>query len=111
MAGGGPERIGCAVTFTGSVAVTARLAESYPALPDAAGFARRYQTGLKLNVLSPDEDAAPTYGEYDHWEHNAEYREQPIATLKRYCELGDDWADVVAGCRQDNFVFIRSEDA
>jgi hypothetical protein len=44
------------------------------------------------------------------WERNDEYREAPLSTLVRYCELGDDWADVVAGCRQDNFVFIRSED-
>lgn len=45
------------------------------------------------------------------WEHNDAYREQPLATLKRYRELGDDWAAVIAGCRQDNFVFIRDEDA
>lgn len=45
------------------------------------------------------------------WEHNDTYRAHPLATLKQHCELGDDWADVVAGCRQDNFVFIRDEDA
>lgn len=45
------------------------------------------------------------------WEHNDAYREQPLATLTRYCELGDGWAEVIAGCRQDNFVFIRGEDA
>lgn len=45
------------------------------------------------------------------WEHNAAYRTSPLATLKRYRELGDDWADVIADCRQDNFVFIRDEDA
>jgi hypothetical protein len=45
------------------------------------------------------------------WEHNDAYRELPLATLKRYRELGDGWADVIAGCRQDNFVFIRDEDA
>jgi hypothetical protein len=45
------------------------------------------------------------------WEHNDAYREAPLATLKEHRELGDDWAKVVAGCRQDNFVFIRSEDA
>jgi hypothetical protein len=45
------------------------------------------------------------------WEHNDAYREQPLATLKAHRELGTDWAEVVAGCRQDNFVFIRNEDA
>lgn len=44
------------------------------------------------------------------WEHNDAYREQPLTTLKRYCELGEDWADVIRDCRQDNFVFIRGED-
>lgn len=44
------------------------------------------------------------------WEHNNAYREQPLATLKRHCRLADDWAEVIAGCRQDNFVFIRPED-
>ena len=44
------------------------------------------------------------------WEHNDAYREQPLETLKRYRELGSDWAEVIAGCRQDNFVFIRDED-
>lgn len=41
------------------------------------------------------------------WRHNHIYRARPLATLKRYCGLGEDWAEVVAGCRQDNFVFIR----
>jgi hypothetical protein len=45
------------------------------------------------------------------WEHNDAYRENPLATLKKHRELGGDWAEVVAGCRQDNFVFIRDEDA
>lgn len=45
------------------------------------------------------------------WEHNDAYREQPLATLRRYREVGDDWAAVVSDCRQDNFVFIRDEDA
>lgn len=45
------------------------------------------------------------------WAHNDEFREVPLLALRRYCELGADWADVVAGCRQDNFVFIRDEDA
>ncbi|AHH20835.1 hypothetical protein NONO_c60590 [Nocardia nova SH22a] len=45
------------------------------------------------------------------WEHNDEYREQPVATLIRRCAVGADWPAVIAGCRQDNFVFIRSEDA
>lgn len=44
------------------------------------------------------------------WEHNDAYREHPLATLKQHRELGTDWADVIAGCRQDNFVFIRDED-
>lgn len=44
------------------------------------------------------------------WTHNDAFREQPLATLKQYRELGSDWADVIAGCRQDNFVFIREED-
>jgi hypothetical protein len=267
------------VAFLGYTTATAQLAERYPTLPDVAGFARRYQAAFTLEVLSPDPEAAPAYGEYDHgqdavtealikqgvweaqestvavdilagtpgvvldfgahigwytvlagmfgghpvlafepdvvsvsalvanaarygvnvicqpgvgrasppvdvggdvalmkcdiegmdgyavdccadlfhqhriryalievspiftedgrsscdyvamvgrlldwgyhvyrvppkgWEHNDAYREEPLATLIRYCELGDDWADVVAGCRQDNFVFIRDEDA
>lgn len=45
------------------------------------------------------------------WRHNDAYRERPLATLKQYCELGADWATVIAGCRQDNFVFIRDTDA
>lgn len=45
------------------------------------------------------------------WEYNAAYRERPLATLKQHRELGADWANVIAGCRQDNFVFIREEDA
>ena len=44
------------------------------------------------------------------WVHNPEYRDHPLETLKAYCQLGDDWAEVVANCRQDNFVFIRPED-
>lgn len=44
------------------------------------------------------------------WVHNDAYRAAPLATLKRYCGLGADWADIIRGCRQDNFVFIRPED-
>lgn len=44
------------------------------------------------------------------WEHNAAYREWPLSTLISHCGLGEDWAEVVAGCRQDNFVFIRDDD-
>lgn len=40
------------------------------------------------------------------WDRLDEYREAPIETLRRYRALGDNWADVITGCRQDNFMFL-----
>lgn len=40
------------------------------------------------------------------WEWLDEYRDAPVETLRRRRALGADWADVIAGCRQDNFVFL-----
>jgi hypothetical protein len=40
------------------------------------------------------------------WDRLDAYREDPVGTLRRHRALGDDWADVVAGCRQDNFLFL-----
>jgi hypothetical protein len=40
------------------------------------------------------------------WDRLDEYREAPVTALRRWRALGADWADVVAGCRQDNFLFL-----
>lgn len=40
------------------------------------------------------------------WDRLDAYREDPLGTLRRCRALGADWVDVVAGCRQDNFLFL-----
>lgn len=43
------------------------------------------------------------------WVHNTLFKVDPLDTLREKCRLGDDWADVIASCGQDNFVFIPAE--
>lgn len=51
--------------FVGFQTLGIALAGHYPALPDVAGFAERYQRTFDLDVFAHDPQAAPAYGEYD----------------------------------------------
>jgi hypothetical protein len=43
------------------------------------------------------------------WDRLGAYRDAPLETLERWRGLGEDWAVEVARCRQDNFVFLRTQ--
>lgn len=44
------------------------------------------------------------------WEHTQDYSEQPLATLKKYCEIPKEGRrGYVASLHQENFVFIKEE--
>ena len=44
------------------------------------------------------------------FEHFDEYAEQPLKTIKKHCELSNEWLDKeLPKLRQENFLFIREE--
>lgn len=83
--------------------VAAALVEVSPVFEGTGGMCRYVDLVDRLISWGYWPHRIPPKG----WDRLDEYREDPLGTLRRHRRLGADWRAVVAGCRQDNFVFLH----